>query len=249
MCHNLAMSTLTRKQREIQLREERILEVARDQFVHDGYHGLSMDRIAQQLEYAKGTIYNHFPCKEEIMIALANQALEKRTDMFRRVAALPGRTRERLAGIGAAAELFARRFPNHFAVEQLIRSSSIWGKTSEKRQHVMRLCESRCMEIVGGIVRDAVACGDLTLSEGTCAEDVVFGLWSMSFGAYSIIATSESLAEIGVHDPYSVVRRNMNAMVDGLGWHPLSHEVDYATTFDRVQQTAFPDEFLTLTEA
>ena len=236
------MSTLSRKQREIQEREERILAVARDQLVQHGYHGLSMDRIAQALEYAKGTIYNHFPCKEEIMLALANQALEKRTEMFRRVASMSGGTRERLAGIGAAAELFARGFPNHFAVEQLIRSSSIWDKTSEKRRQTMQRCESRCMEIVAGIVRDAVASGDLQLPEGYAAEDVVFGLWSMSFGAYSIIATSESLAELGVSDPYLVVRRNMNAMVDGLGWRPMSHEIDYTALFERIQQEVFGEE-------
>jgi curli biogenesis system outer membrane secretion channel CsgG len=42
--------TLTRKQREIQGREGRILEVARTMIVEDGYHGLSMDRIAEALE-------------------------------------------------------------------------------------------------------------------------------------------------------------------------------------------------------
>ncbi len=33
--------------------------------VRDGYHGLSMDRIAEALEYSKGTIYQHFSCKKK----------------------------------------------------------------------------------------------------------------------------------------------------------------------------------------
>ena len=233
------MTTLTRKQREIQQREGLILEVAREQFVRDGYHGLSMDRIATATEYAKGTIYNHFGCKEEIMIALANQALEKRTKMFRRAAEMTGCSRQRLAAIGAAAEWFARRFPNHFAVEQLIRSASIWHKTSEKRRNFMQMCETRCMDIVAAIVRDGVASGDLSLTDGRTPESVVFGLWSMSFGAYSIIATSDSLAELGLEDPYEIVRANMNAMVDGIGWKPLSSEVDYGSHFEQVQQALF----------
>ena len=229
----------TRKQREIQERESKILSVAHKQFLQDGYHGLSMDRIAQELEYAKGTIYNHFPCKEEILAALANQAHQKRTDLFAQVAILPSGTRQRMAGVGAAAEFFARTYPHHFEVEKLIQSSSIWQKTSEKRRQALRNCESRCMEIVVGIVRDAIACGDLTLNEETRPEDIVFGLWSLSFGAYSIIAGSESLNDLGIEDPYLTVRHNMSLMIDGLNWRPLSHEQDFTPYFDELRETVF----------
>lgn len=77
-------ATLSRKQREVQEREGRILELARAMIVQDGYHGLSMDRIAEALEYSKGTIYQHFSCKEEILMALVNQTMERRLDLFRR---------------------------------------------------------------------------------------------------------------------------------------------------------------------
>src|SRR5690242_3515432 len=105
--------TLTRKQREIQGREQRILDVARSMIVDDGYHGLSMDRIAEALEYSKGTIYQHFSCKEEILMALVNQTMERRLNMFRRAAAFRGRSRERLTAIGLAAELFFQLYPDH----------------------------------------------------------------------------------------------------------------------------------------
>ena len=62
------MESLTPKKREILERENRILEVARPIVVREGYHGLNMDRIAEKLKYSKGTIYNHFSCKEEIML-------------------------------------------------------------------------------------------------------------------------------------------------------------------------------------
>ena len=237
-----AMTTVTRKQREIQQREARILEVARDLFITEGYHGLSMDRVAHVLEYAKGTIYNHFPCKEEILIALANLALQQRLQMFRQAATYPGGTRERLCAIGAANELFVKRFPDHFRVEQLIRSTSIWDKISAKRRDTLRHCESSCMETVCGVVRDGVAAGDVILPEGLTPEDFVFGLWSMGFGAYMIIATSPSLPEIGITDPFVAIRRNLNILVDGLGWRPLSHEHNFIDLFDEVQEQLFAAE-------
>src|SRR5262245_12250553 len=115
------MSTLTRKQREIQQREERILEESRKLLLEEGYHGLSMDRIAEVLEYSKGTIYQHFPNKEEILLALANQSMERRLDLFRRAASFKGGSRERISAVGVAAELFFRLYQHHFQVEHVLR--------------------------------------------------------------------------------------------------------------------------------
>lgn len=235
------MNTATRKQRELQQREEQILEVSRPMLVREGYHGLNMNRIAEALQYSKGTIYNHFRCKEEIIIALVIQTMEKRSEMFQRAAAFQGCSRERIQSVGMAVELFVRLFPDHFKVEQIIRSASIWEKTSEKRRAVMRSCEQRCMGIVGGVVRDAIAQGDLQL-DGMAVEDLVFGLWSMSYGALSIISTSESLEELGISEPFSAFRTNINTLLDGFGWRPLFGEQDYEQVRQRIQVEVFSDE-------
>ena len=237
------MSTMTRKQKERQDRESRILEVSRPVVIKEGYHGLNMDRIADAVEYSKGTIYNHFSCKEEIILALAIETTERRTAMFHRAAAFQGRTRERMLAIGTAAELFVRLFPDHFMLEQIIRSASVWEKTSESRRNVMRSCENRCMSTVGGVVRDAIASGDLDLPENVTPEDVVFGLWSISFGAFAIIVTSDQLLQLGIRDPYDAYRVNVTKMIDGFGWGPLSDEHDYDQTLSRIQNEVFPDEF------
>jgi len=179
------MVTLTRKEREVQEREAKILLLARTMLRESGYLGLSMDRIAAQMEYSKGTIYQHFRNKEEIILALANEALEKRLSMFERASTWSGADcpRDRMAAIGAAAEEFVEQYPHHFAVEQIVRSTSIWEKTSEERREFMQHCEGRCMQIVSGVVRDGLAHGDLELPAERSPEDLVFGLWSLNFGA------------------------------------------------------------------
>ena len=165
--------------------------------VEVGYLGLSMDAIAAALEYSKGTIYNHFSCKEEIIIALAVETMEKRASMFEKAAALAGTPRDRIIAIGIAAELFVRIYPSHFHVEQLIRSFSIWEKTSVKRRQTMRLCESRCMGIALGVIRDAIAQQHLQLPASSPPENIAFALWSLTHGAHSIIATSDPLKRSG----------------------------------------------------
>jgi AcrR family transcriptional regulator len=236
------MNTLSRKQREIQEREERVLEVACKMLVEQGYHGLSMDRIAETLEYSKGTIYQHFPNKEEILLALANQAMECRLRLFRRAAAFAARSRERMSAIGFAAELFVQLYPHHFQVEQVIRLSSAWEKTSEQRRRHLETCEGQCMGVVSGIIRDAVAHRDVDLPAGLAPEQIAFGLWSLTFGGYSIAATSPSLEAVGIREPFAVVRQNCNFLLDGVGWRPLSSEIDYAGLGERIGREVFAEE-------
>lgn len=236
------MKTSDRKQREIQEREAKILECARPMFIEGGYNGLNMDRLTSMLEYSKGTIYNHFSCKEEIIITLAIQTLEKRLAMFEKAALFQGTSRERIAAIGTAAELFVKTYPDHFCVEQTIRLDSIWDKTSEERRKVMSNFEHRCIGIVGGIVRDGIARGDVQLGENITPEEIVFGLWSLSVGGSSIITTSNSLGELGISDPFRMLRRNYNRFLDGIQWQQLSSEVDYDAVFDRVSQEVFGNE-------
>ena len=126
--------TLTRKQREIQSREGRILEVARSMIVQDGYHGLSMDRIAEALEYSKGTIYQHFSCKEEILMALVNQAMERRLDLFRRAAAFRGVRENASRPSARRANCSFSSIRTTFTSSMLIRISSVREKTSEQRR-------------------------------------------------------------------------------------------------------------------
>lgn len=238
------VSQLTRKQREIEEREALILDVAREMLVQQGYLGLRMDHIADRIEYSKGTIYQHFPNKEEIILALANQALIKRSALFSHAVTLRKQSRERLAAIGAAAELFVEHFPHFFQVEQIIRINSVWQKTSVDRQKVMRSCESRCVAIISGVVRDAVAHGDLALPENCTPEDIVFGLWSINIGAFAILSSSDSLQEIGIADPVTALRANTNHMLDGYGWKPLSTEVDFHLVLDQVKQELMQSDLI-----
>lgn len=210
--------------------------------ISQGYHGISMDRIAEQLEYSKGTIYNHFSCKEEIIIALAIETMETRLAMFERAASFDGFHRERLTAIGVASEYFIKLFPDHFKLECILRSESIWEKTSEARQSLLRNCETRCMAIVGGVIRDGMSSGNLVLPKDMTPEEMVFGLWAMTTGAFTIIMSSDPLTDIGIKTPFFQVRRHLQTLMDGYGFTPLTTEHDYSETVERINQKVFPNE-------
>ena len=236
---SLSCQTETRKQREIRDRERKILEVARRHLLQSGYLGLNMDRIAAEIEYSKGTIYQHFRNKEEILLALANEALDTRFRMFCTAAECEGPARVRMSCVGAACEAFVEHFPHFFMVEQLVRASSIWEKTSPERRELMESCERRCMAKLVQIVRDGVDAGDLTLPEGVMPEEVVFGFWSVSLGAQTISHTSHTLDEIGINNPVVSLHRSQSAMLDGYGWKPLSSDFDYSAHVEQTKEERF----------
>ena len=145
------METLSPKKLEIQEREQKILATARSIVVREGYQSLSMERIADAVEYSRGTIYNHFSCKEEIVIALAEKGAAKRVEMFQEAASYQDGSRFRMLSICYAAERFVINFPDYFLFEQIFNLDSVREKTSHQRQQLIHTCEVQCMGIVTGV--------------------------------------------------------------------------------------------------
>lgn len=236
------MATSIRKQREVQEREALVLDVAREMLVQRGYLGLNMDRIAEATDYSKGTIYQHFSSKEDLLIGLAIQTMEKRVALFERAAMFSGGSRERMAAVGLADELFIRLYPHHFRSEHIIHTASVRGKSDPCRQKALGSLEEKCMGIVAGIARDAVGQGDLVLPEGCNAEELAFGLWTLSFGGVFLAYSDTPIGELGVSDAFGAVTRNCQRLLDGYGWKPLLEEWDYDQTRERIFEEMFPEE-------
>ena len=215
------MTQISRKQREMQKRESQILAVARPILLEEGYQSLSMDRIAAQMEYAKGTIYNHFPNKEEIVMALALESLDLRRRMFEQASLVNPRSRYRMIAIGCACDTYALECQQHFAIEQMLRNSIVWDKSSHERQELIKKYEFRCMAIVAGVVRDAVASQDLVLPTGMSSEEFVFGFWALTYGTHALVQSSPSLLDIGVADPFLSIRYHAYTLMNGYQWQPL----------------------------
>ena len=82
---------------------------------------------------------------------------------------------------------------------------------------------------------------DLTLDEPMTPEDLVYGLWSLTSGAYTIAMSSESLPQLGIKDPFASVRRHRSALLDGFGWKPFSNEFDLPDLVKQIESEVFSD--------
>lgn len=237
-----AMVRSARKQQQLKEREDLIIRVARGILLDRGYRGLTMDRIAASTKYSKGTIYQHFSCKEEILMAISADCTERHARLFERAATFRGRPRERMMAIGIAQTLYVQFYSEEFRASLVARMSSMREKTSADLQMGVRVGEQRCMGAVMGIIRDGIAQGDLLLDNHS-PEDVCFGLWSMNFGADMLVTMDIPLNELGIHDPFESLRRNSQVLLDGYGWKPYTKDWDYAKTGQRIRDEVFKDEF------
>jgi len=68
---------------------EQILETAKNLFVNEGYHGLSMREIADALGVSKAALYYYFKDKEELFLAILRIYLDDINAALNRILAQP----------------------------------------------------------------------------------------------------------------------------------------------------------------
>jgi AcrR family transcriptional regulator len=59
---------------------QRLLDAAASEFAAQGYAGANVNHISQAAGFAKGTIYNYFPSKRALLLALIDQAAADHSD-------------------------------------------------------------------------------------------------------------------------------------------------------------------------
>ncbi|MEO9590478.1 TetR/AcrR family transcriptional regulator [Rhodopirellula bahusiensis] len=232
---------LTPKQIEIQQRESRILDKAFPMLRSGGVAAISMNAIAKEMGCTRGTIYNHFANKEEILLALATRAVRRRIALFQCAMESQTMPRDQCAAVGIAVEVYADYMPDEFAIEQIIRHDVVWQKTSAGRRDVLSDCEQLCIASLGRLVQSAISAGDLKPARGQTASELsqqlVFGLWSLTYGGLVLEATSPSLIAAGIEDARLTIRRNGNLLLDGVGWQPLFNARRYNAWAKRLRPT------------
>ena len=82
---------MTRAERS-QVNRAAILASAREHFEQFGYHGASVDTIAEAAGFSKGAIYSQFGSKDDLMLAVLEQAITQRHAATERMIATLGDT-------------------------------------------------------------------------------------------------------------------------------------------------------------
>jgi AcrR family transcriptional regulator len=77
-------------------RREQLLEVARRMFGNEGFHAVSMDSVAREAGVTKPILYDHFPSKRDLYLALLDATLDALQEDVRAALDAPIGNRERI---------------------------------------------------------------------------------------------------------------------------------------------------------
>lgn len=225
---------LSPKQQEIRDRPGRILGLARTIMADEGYSGVTIDRIAKEMNCSRPPIYEHFASREDIVLGLAIEDCIQRWKLMKTAAGFDGRPRERMLAIG---EFINRTYPEHLKILGVLHPNSVRQKASDKHRETLEDYESRCFNISTRIVEDAVECGDLQIPGMSPAELVSYPMLCMSFGA-NTFESRQPYAPLQQrqYDKHLAIALGVMYMLDGFGWKPLSTEWDYVATRKQVHE-------------
>ncbi len=174
--------SLREKLREV--RAELILYVAEEMLAEKGYHDTSMDEIAALAGVAKGTLYQHFPGKEDLVFALFERNLVLFEQAVGQAAAAPLLARAKLERI--LSYVYQERRGQHARLLQLLYQNmeirkGLLEKKGQLRDH---------MEQVAGQIRTILEEGK---AEGAFDPAISTELMLLTFMSLLSLSTREHL--------------------------------------------------------
>lgn len=233
--------SLSRKQKAISDRETELVLLAKSIIEEQGVTNLTMDKVTAASLYSKGTIYNHFCSKEDLILALCLYMIKRELAMFSRAVSFKGTCREKVLSMHACYQVYVRMEPVASMMIMISKSPWITEKASEERVRKRGELEKEIFNMVYALVQQAVEEGDLQYSGGMGADAIVFANWSLLFGANALSQTARSESIEQMECPYSTLF-NANVLLDGLRWTPLSTEWDYYKSWRRIEKELFSEE-------
>lgn len=219
------MGTKERRQRQLEDREHRFLECARELIHEEGLLNLQMMRIAERSEHAVGTLYRHFSSKEDLLLALAVTDARQHVELFERVATWRAGSRERMLAIAVADMVFVQRHPEFFRLEQYVMTDVVWRAASPEQRGAFMAASVPVTRIVVQIVADAVNAGDLSLQD-FAPQEICTSFWALCTGTHNLVHAEGVLEDFIVREPYRLMCRHVQVLLNGFEWRPLFNTRD-----------------------
>jgi len=138
-----------------QARRRQLLEAALEVFVARGYHAAAMDEIAERAGVSKPVLYQHFPGKQELYLALLDESVEALIETVRGALRSTTDNRQRVTAtfrayfefVGARSGTFRLVFESDYANDPGVREKL--GRADRK-----------CAEMVSQVIKSDTGLSD-----------------------------------------------------------------------------------------
>lgn len=207
----MASKSSDRKIQERSNRDQLILNIARELLVESGVSGLSMQAIAKKTDYSKGTIYQHYQSKEDVIAKLVVVSGKKIVSMIDEAMAQGSTLRHKIMLISAVFLINARQQPEVSSLVSMVKSPQFQNKLSKCNQDAIAELDHEILSRVISLFRKEP---DFNCDK---VKDAAFGWWSMQWGVRNVLLNEWETEKLGFDDPLEFFFRSLNTFLDGLG--------------------------------
>jgi AcrR family transcriptional regulator len=186
---------LPRRERRVQL-----LESALEVFVQHGYHAAAMDDIAERAGVSKPVLYQHFPGKLELYLALLDSSCD---DIIENCRAALDSTHDNKQRVAAAIDAFYDYVGRDTGAFRLVFESDLTNEPAV-RQHVDRVT-SQCASLIAAVIHDDTGLPD-------AASRLL---------AVSLVGMAQVSARFWLSEAAGIDRDQATALVSGLAWRGI----------------------------
>jgi TetR/AcrR family transcriptional regulator len=206
------MGVKERKVREKKARRRAILEAAKTVFFEKGFTATTMDQIAEVAEVSKGSLYLHFPSKEELYASLLLEGLELLYDRFSRAVRDAEGWEDKLRRIGRAYYQFYLDHNPYFKILFLLRHGELAPKVSEDLYQMCNEKGQACLGPLSLAIEEGIREGEV---RGEDAMDLATFMWGSFNGIFLIYEEEEH--RVLLHSPLDrIVEIGIDFFVRGL---------------------------------
>lgn len=181
-------------------RRAQLLESALGVFVAQGYHAAAMDDIAERAGVSKPVLYQHFPGKLDLYLALLDVSCDAIIDNCRRALESTQDNKQRVA---AAIDVFYEYVAQETGAFRLVFESDLTNEPAV-RAHVDRVT-AECATLIAEVIHD-----------DTGLPDEASRLLAVSLVGMAQVSARFWLTEAG-----GISRPDAAALVAGLAWRGI----------------------------
>lgn len=234
-------------------RERDFLYLAHDLIEDLGFADFTMDKLTKASPYSKGTIYNHFVSKEDVVASLALQFVKDIYELFSLANSYDGNTREKALAIHVAYHKYTTSSPTLFMCFLTSCTKAIQEKAHPLRTQRFREVQEEINQLVQGAFNTAIEDETLAKDISSDIETAVFSHWSLAFGNNALITLISSNDDRFNENLIPMIVKGLNWHMDGMGWEPSSKDFDYyksaqdiASWLDAIRQQRSQPFFMNL---
>jgi AcrR family transcriptional regulator len=181
-------------------RRAQLLESALGVFVAQGYHAAAMDDIADRAGVSKPVLYQHFPDKLDLYLALLDQSCDTIIEATRKALEATENNKERVA---ATMQVFYDYVANAHGAFRLVFESDLNNEPAV-RERVDRVT-AETASLVAAVIRD-----DTGLPEERSR-----------LLAVSLVGMAQVSARFWLDDRHGIGQREAADLVSGLAWRGI----------------------------